>query len=109
MKTADSFIASEVATRVASAVLIRLGVSTGILATGAANSWWSFGGALVIGVVVDLTWDCMDNPEGNITREMNSALDRLASQGSSAITDEMTEVVSQRSGVWTKTIGGIVP
>jgi hypothetical protein len=108
-KAAGSLIVSEVAAQVATQVLIRLGVSAGILATGAANSWWSFGGALVIGVIVDLAWGWIDDPEGDIEREMNIALDRLSSQASTAINEEMNNVVTQRSGLWTKTIEGIVP
>ena len=108
-KTAGSLIVSEVAAQVATQVMIRLGVSAGILTTGAANSWWSFGGALVIGVVVDLVWGWIDDPEGDIEREMIIALDRLSSQVSTAINEEMNKVVSQRSALWAKTIEGVVP
>lgn len=108
-KAAGSLIVSEVAVQVATQVMIRLGVSAGILATGAANSWWSFGGALVIGVVVDLVWGWIDDPEGDIEREMHVALDRLSSQASSAINEEMNKVVAQRSEIWTETIEGILP
>lgn len=108
-KTAGSLIVSEVAAQVATQVMIRLGVSAGILATGAANSWWSFGGALVIGVIVDLAWGWIDDPEGDIEREMITALDRLSVQASTAINEEMNKVVTQRSGLWTTTIEGIVP
>jgi len=108
-KTAGSLIVSEVAAQVATQVMIRLGVSAGILTTGAANSWWSFGGALVIGVIVDFVWGWIDDPEGDIEREMVTALDRLSAQASTAISEEMNKVVSQRSGLWTKTIEGIVP
>jgi len=108
-KSAGSLIVSEVAAQVATQVMIRLGVSAGILATGAVNSWWSFGGALVIGVIVDLAWGWIDDPEGDIEWEMITALDRLSSQASAAINEEMNKVVSQRSGLWNKTIEGIVP
>ena len=106
-KAAGSLIVSEVAAQVATQVIIRLGVSAGILATGAANSWWSFGGALVIGVIVDLAWGWFDDPEGDIRREMATALDRLSRQGSTAIKEEMNKVLSQRSGLWNQTIEGI--
>jgi len=108
-KAAGSLIVSEVAAQVATQVMIRLGVSAGILGTGVANSWWSFGGALVIGVIVDLAWGWIDDPDGDIEREMHTALNRLSSQAFTAINDEMNKVVSLRSGLWTKTIEGIVP
>lgn len=108
-KTAGSLVASEVAAQVATQVLLRLGVSAGILATGAANSWWSFGAALVIGVVVDVVWEWVDDPAGDIEREMTSALDKLSLEASTAINDEMNKVISQRSELWNKTVTEILP
>jgi hypothetical protein len=106
-KAAGSLIVSEVAAGVATQVMIRLGISAGILATGAANTWWSFGGALVIGLVVDLVWGWIDDPEGDIEHEMNVALKNLSLQASSAINEELGRVVAQRSKIWAKTIEGV--
>jgi len=108
-KTAGSLIVSEVAAQVATQVMIRLGVSAGILAAGAANSSWTFGAAFVIGIVVDYVWGWIDDPQGDIEREMVAALDRLSAQASTAIDLEMNKVVSQRSDLWTTTIEGIAP
>jgi len=53
-----SFVAGEVAAvvavRIASAVATRLGISAGVLSTGAASSWATFGLALAAAVVVDV-------------------------------------------------------
>ena len=108
-KTAASLVASEVASSVATQVMIRLGVSAGILTAGTASSPWTLGAGFVVGAIVDLVWGWIDNPEGDIEREMNTALDSLARQGSTAIEQELNKVVSQRSGLWNKTIEEIVP
>lgn len=108
-KTAGSLVVSEVAAQVGTQVLVRLGVSAGILATGAANSWWSFGAALVIGVVVDVIWEWIDDPAGDIEREMVAALDKLSGDASTAIKEEMNKVISQRSKLWNKTVTESLP
>lgn len=108
-KTAGSLVVSEVATQVARQVLVRLGVSAGILGAGSANSWWSFGVTLVIGIVVDAIWDWIDDPAGDIEREMISALDKLSIDASTAIKDEMNKVISQRRDLWNKTVKEILP
>lgn len=109
VKTAGSLVASEVAAQVATQVLIRLGVSAGILATGAANFWWSFGAALVVGVFVDVVWEWFDDPAGDIECEMVSALDKLSIDASTAISDEMNKVITQRAKLWNKTLTEILP
>ena len=52
-KSAGKLVVSEVEAGLATQVLIRIGVSASILTTGAANSWWSVGGTLVIGLLLD--------------------------------------------------------
>lgn len=108
-KSAGSLVVSEVAAQVAMQVFVRLGVSAGILTASAANSWWSFGAALVIGVVVDIIWERIDDPAGDIEHEIISALDKLSSDASSAIEEEMTKVISDRTKLWNKTVTVILP
>lgn len=108
-KSAGNLVVSEVAAQVATQVLVRLGVSAGILGAGAANSWWSFGAALVIGIVVDVIWEWIDDPAGDIEREMLSALDKLSIDASTAIKEEMNKVISQRGDLWNKTAKEILP
>jgi hypothetical protein len=94
---------------VAFEVLMRLGVSAWILSTGAANSWWSLGASAVIGLVVDAIWEWIDDPAGDIEREMITALDKLSSDASTAIKEEMSTVVAQRSVLWEKTVTEMLP
>lgn len=108
-KKVGSLVVSEVAAQVGTQVLIRLGVSAGILGTGAANSWWSFGAALVIGIVVDVIWGWIDDPAGDIEREMIVALHKLSSDASTALKEEMTKVISQRGELWDKTVTEMLP
>lgn len=108
-KFAGNLVAAELAARMASQVLVRIGVSRGILAAGAASSWWSLGAGLAVGLVVDLAWEMLDDPRGEIERETLAVLDLLSSQTSTAILGEMMNVVSERTLLWTKTAEGIVP
>ena len=103
-KSAGSLVVSEVAAQIATQVFIKLGVSAGILSTSAANSWWSFGAALVIGLVVDFMWEWIDDPAGDIEREIVVALEDLATNGKTAIQDELMKILTARSALWTKSI-----
>lgn len=107
--SAGSLVVSEVSTQVATQVLVRLGVSAGILASGAANSWWSFGASLLIGIVVDLVWEWIDDPAGDVERELRASLDKLSTDGREAILQEMTEILTQRSELWSKTVQEMLP
>ena len=107
-KAAGSLVVSEVSSQVGTQVLMRIGISAGILATGAANSWWSLGAGIVIGLAVDLIWDWIDNPAGDIERESLAALDNVSAKVSSAIVQEMTQVASQRFILWNAAAQGMV-
>jgi hypothetical protein len=63
----------------------------------------------VIGIIVDVIWTWIDDPAGDIEREMISALDKLSTDASTAIEEEMTKVISQRGELWNKTVTEIVP
>ena len=76
-------IATAVTTRVASAAASRLGVSGGILGTGAATGVETLGIGLVAGFVVDAVVDWVmrscwgHDPEGDIARHAGAALDNI--------------------------------
>ena len=83
-----SFVAMDVATqiviRVAEALAVELGVSAGILGTGAASSVATLGVGLVVGIVIDaMLGDLMrafgHDPEGEISAQVVSQLRRLES------------------------------
>lgn len=99
-KAAGNLVVSELVSFVTIQVFTRLGVSAGILAAGAANSWWSFGAAIVIGVVVDALWTWIDDPVGDIDREVRSALDNTANQGKRALSEELTKVLTEKTVLW---------
>ncbi|KAF0155436.1 MAG: hypothetical protein FD159_2170 [Syntrophaceae bacterium] len=112
-KTAGNFAVSEVATsvtlQVVRQVYIRLGVSAGIFATGAANAWWTLGASIVIGIIVDAIWDWIDDPAGDIEREVIGSLDELSKNGSEEIKKALSQIVEQRNNLWTKTVKEMVP
>lgn len=99
-KAAGNLAVSELVSFVAIQVFTRLGVSTGILAAGAANSWWSFGAAIVIGVAVDALWTWIDDPVGDIDREVRAALDNTANKGKRALSEELTKVLTEKTTLW---------
>ncbi|MEX2285842.1 MAG: hypothetical protein WD648_02055 [Planctomycetaceae bacterium] len=72
-----SIISGEVLAQVA----VRLGVSAGILGTGAASSWATFGVGLVVGLIVDQivsrVWDWYADPKGNLAAELDAKLDEI--------------------------------
>jgi len=101
-KAAGALVVSEVVSAIGTQVLIRLGVSAGILGAGAANSWWSLGGSIVIGVVVDVLWEWIDDPTGDVEREVSAAIDSLAHKCDSALSAELQKVNQQKQDLWLK-------
>lgn len=74
---AVSVIVGEVLTQVA----VELGVSAGVIGTGAALSWETLGIGLVVGVIVDVliswVWDWYANPKGELAAKVNTKLDDI--------------------------------
>jgi len=60
---------------------VRLGVSGGILSTGAASGWVTFGVGVVAGVVVDqavsMVWDLVADPRGELARTIALKIDEI--------------------------------
>ena len=108
-KTVGNLAVAEVAATVGTQVLVRLGVSAGILGTGAANSWWTLGGGLLLGLAVDAVWQWIDDPAGDIERETVAALESLANDGSAALRSELGAVVTTRVGLWNQAVQEMVP
>ena len=102
-------VASGIVEEIGSKVLVRLGVTAGVIGTGAANSFWSLGASLVISLAIDAIWGWFVNSAGKIEREMIATLDKLSLDASTAIRFEMYKVISQRSELWNKTVTEILP
>ena len=72
-----SIIAGEVLTQVA----VRLGVSAGILGTGAASSYVTLGIGLIVSLIVDQivswVWDWAADPRGNLAHDLDRKLDQI--------------------------------
>lgn len=72
-----SIIAGEVLSQVA----LRLGVSAGILGTGAASGWATLGIGVVVGLIVDQivawAWDWWADPKGNLAADLDKKLDEM--------------------------------
>jgi hypothetical protein len=108
-KTVGNLAVAEVAATVGTQVLARLGVSAGILGTGAANSWWTLGGGLLLGLAVDAVWQWIDDPAGDIERETVAALESLANEGTTALRSELGAVVTTRVRLWNQAVQEMVP
>jgi hypothetical protein len=107
-KSAGSLVVSEVVSTVGTQVLVRLGVSAGILGTGAANSWWSFGGSVVIGLVADMLWEWIDDPTGDVEREVAGAIERLAQKCDSALSTELQNLAEAKHALWIKAADSMI-
>jgi hypothetical protein len=72
-----SFLTGEVLAQVA----VRLGVSAGILGTGAASGWATFGIGVLVGVIVDQiiawVWDWYADPKGDLAAGLNDKLSEI--------------------------------
>ncbi|MDX9753600.1 MAG: hypothetical protein RBU29_06535 [bacterium] len=108
-KTVGNLAASEIVSYVATHVMIHLGVSLGILTAGAVNSTWTFGISTLIGLIVDVIWEWIDDPAGDIEREMKKALDQLSNDASQALYDELQQVATQRSQLWNQAVTEMLP
>lgn len=70
--------ADTIVTAVIAMIATRMGTSAVILGTGAANSWYTFGAGLIVGVIVDQiiarVWDWTYNPRGQLVDMMHLKL-----------------------------------
>jgi hypothetical protein len=107
-KSVGNDVGSLVVGEVATQVLTRLGISAGILGTGAASGWATFGIGMAAGIVVDWVWGLVSNPEGKIKEETIKALDSVCLASTSAVQEEMRRVVSEKSSLWDKTANAII-
>ncbi|HEX7446954.1 MAG TPA: hypothetical protein VF306_05375, partial [Pirellulales bacterium] len=76
-----TLLVSEIAGEVLTQVALKLGVSAGILTTGAASSWATFGVGLVVGLIVDQivswVWDRYADPVGSLSSQLDRKLDEM--------------------------------
>jgi hypothetical protein len=109
-----SMIVGEVLTQVG----VRLGVSAGILGTGAASSWSTLGIGAVVGLIVDqivsLIWDWWADPKGNLARDLDNKLDemnRLIVDGSTdvkGVRARLQEFARERAGLRRQAVLGLL-
>jgi len=72
-REAVGWLISEVMT----SALVEIGVSSGILATGAAAGWGTFGLSIVVGILVDYGIKQYSDPEGKLALEVGNRLQQL--------------------------------
>ena len=96
LKSAGRLIASEVTTEIAARVLARMGISLGILSTGASSSVYTFGAGAILGLVVDQCYSWIQDPEGRLERELKGALERLANEVAISFRETMRQELNGR-------------
>jgi hypothetical protein len=99
-KGVGRIVAAETVAYIGTEIFIRLGVTVGVFAAGAANTWWSLGASLVISLIVDALWDWFDDPLGDVQRAADDALDRLSKDLVQAFVDQMRGIANQRAARW---------
>jgi len=102
-------IVSVITGEVMAHVAIRLGVSAGILGTGASSTWATLGAGLVASIIVESVvswvWDAIADPRGKLVAELNKKLDevhRLIADGSSdgkGLRQQLHELAQKRAVV----------
>ena len=95
-------------------VAIRLGVSAGILGTGAASSWATLGIGLVVGIVIDqivmTIWNSWSDPEGKLVDSLNQQLDLMqriicdGDQDTKGLAQHFAEIANSRSSLRRKAV-----
>lgn len=95
-----SLVVSEAVATIASQVLVRLGVTVGILSAGAATSWWTLGVGVAIGFAVDAAVKYLKNPVEDVRRDVGRALDEFAITGKDSVRLELEQAAGKRSTFW---------
>ena len=54
----------------------------------------------MIGVAVDALWTWIDDPVGDIDREVRAAIDNTANKGKRALSDELAKVLTEKTTLW---------
>jgi hypothetical protein len=102
--TSPGLVAAEAITQIGTQVLIRLGVPLVILTTASGTSWWTLGGSVLIGLIVNSIWNYFTHPAQTVEKAIVVELDKMASNGSAVIQEELTKKVAARSQLWHTTV-----
>lgn len=95
-------VAAMVGTEVAAAVVTRMGVSAGILGTGALFSAESFGISLAVGVVVDMGVDWYLDTEGGLRKSLDDQVERMAAAQKEKFRETMKQALKEKRKQWEK-------
>lgn len=101
-RSVAGFTVTTLTGEVVTVVLTRVGVSAGLIAAGAANGWWTFGGSVVVGAGAAYAWNKWNPPGKQIESEVNRRLDELSESGSLAILNEVNDLAMHRLSHWNK-------
>jgi hypothetical protein len=97
---AANLVASEAAVWVGGRVFAALGADIFILGAAGADSWWTCGASLALGLGVDLVWNWITDPVGQIQHDADVALDQVARNGKSALLAELAKLVAEKKRLW---------
>lgn len=105
-RTAAGLVVAELGTYLGTQILIRLGVSTGLVTIGFANSWWTVGASLILGLALNEIWTHITQPGPTIEAELRGVLTTMANSGRSTIRTELGKVASARKASWQQAMKG---
>jgi hypothetical protein len=103
-KSTAGLIVTELTTYLVTRIASRMLVSTGVIAGGVANSWWTLGGSLVLGVAFNELWNHMTQPAQAIEKEIRRELGNMSVAGSSTIQNELGNAARERKALWKRTV-----
>jgi len=81
-------------------VFTQLGIRAGILAAGAANSGWTIGASLIIGLLADIICTWIDDPVGDLEQAVNQSINNLAIESKATLISELTKLHTEKTALW---------
>jgi hypothetical protein len=98
---------TELTARLVAQTISRVLVTTGVIAGGAANSWWTLGGSLVLSVMLGELWNHMTQPVEAVENEIHRELEKMAVAGSATVDSELSNTARERKALWQRTVQGM--
>lgn len=104
VKAVSRLVFTEVAAQVTAPVLMSVGVSAGVLTVATINSYWTFGTALVVGVLTDHAIGIIISSQKNVESATMDKLNDISLKASNVLEIELTKILNKRVDLWEKTL-----
>jgi hypothetical protein len=107
VKSTAGLALTELTSYLVSQIASRMLVSSGVIAGSVANSGWTLGGSLMLGVALNELWNYITQPAQEIEKEIHREMESMAAAGSSTIQKELGNAARERKAIWQRTVEGM--